>query len=155
MIPTVNTVLAQSVAIDPELLKYGFIGFAVAIALVALLMFQDANKRGVNASKFRMFVSFLLFSLVLALMGLVAPMIPATASKDREQLAQVQNELQSMRAQVKTLLDIKVGAVSRLQSALTTGTSEHQEEIEEIAATLHDLDNGMQNAIGETKNKEN
>jgi hypothetical protein len=141
---------AEGAAIDPDLLKYGFIGFAVALALIALYMFQDANKHGVNAARFRMFITFLLFSLALALMGLVSPMIPTAASKDREQLAKVQIELQNMRAQVKTLLDVKAGAVSRLQESRASGSNPHQAEIDEIAATLQDLDNGMQKAIGET-----
>src|SRR6516165_5138087 len=79
-------------AINPDWLKYGFIGFAAVLALVAATIYQTSQKKSLP-----MLISYLVFALILAAMGLISPMIHGdeiARQKERDESTQKISALQ-------------------------------------------------------------
>jgi hypothetical protein len=140
-------------AINPDWLKYGFIGFAAVLALVAATIYQTSRKKSLP-----MLISYLVFALILGAMGLISPMIhdaheDIARQKERYESAQkisaLQDKLTYARRSILALTDIKQGTLQNiradnesLEQAKDTAIQKAVKELEliddKIIEALHD-----------------
>jgi hypothetical protein len=141
--------LAADFVINPEWLKYGFIGFAAVLALAATTIYQIKRTKS-----FLMLVSYLTFALILAAMGLISPMIhdaheDIARQKERdesaEQINALQDKLTYAKKNIADLLDIKSGVLAQLDQEPNQSGRIHN-----AVATMRKVDEKIGEALVDT-----
>jgi hypothetical protein len=146
-----TTLSAAGFLINSDWLKYGFIGFAAILALAAVIVYQTSKTKSVP-----MLISYLVFALLLAAMGLVSPMIhdshdDVARQKERDESAQqisaLQEKLENVRDRIKDLIDLKTGSLTRLQKSSAVNGSDPENAIHNAIEDLKEVDEKILGAL--------